>query len=170
MKRRLRSGGFFALLGLVSVLGAVSASSAASPPTWGSAIEVQGTASLNSGGQADTSSVSCATAGNCAAGGSYTDGSNHAQAFVGNETNGSWGDAIEAPGTAALNSGGDARTYSVSCAMACNCAAGGFYTDGSAHLQAFVADETNGSWGNAIEAPGTAGLNSGGNAHTSSVS
>ena len=47
------------------------------------------------------------------------------------ETNGSWGDAVEVPGTAALNSGGNASVDSVSCAAAGACAAGGLYTDGS---------------------------------------
>ena len=41
------------------------------------------------------SSISCATAGNCAAGGSgYLD-----QVVVADETNGSWGITIEVPGT-----------------------------------------------------------------------
>ena len=43
------------------------------------------------------------------------------------ERNGRWGTAIEVPGTAALNAGGDAEVTSVSCASAGNCAAGGFY-------------------------------------------
>src|SRR5487761_1200686 len=74
--------------------------------TWGSAIEVPGTAALNKGGAASIASVSCATAGNCSAGGRYVDGSGHSQVFVTGETNGSWGTAKEVPGTAALNKGG----------------------------------------------------------------
>jgi len=170
--RRLLLLGLLGLAGLVGVLGVVSGGSAATPlaAVWGNAIEVPGTAALNTGGSADTYSVSCATAGNCAAGGQYFDGSSHFQAFVVSETNGSWGNAIEVPGSATLNSGGGADTYSVSCAAAGNCTAGGQYLDGSDHLQAFVVDETNGSWGNAIEVPGSAALNSGGGADTSSVS
>jgi hypothetical protein len=138
--------------------------------SWGNAIEVPGSATLNSGGGANTSSVSCATAGNCTAGGTYTDGSGNTQAFVVSETNGSWGNAIEVPGSATLNSGGRASTFSVSCATAGNCTAGGYYTDGSAHQQSFVVDETNGSWGNAIEVPGSATLNTGTYAGVNSVS
>jgi uncharacterized repeat protein (TIGR02543 family) len=126
---------------------------------WGNAIEVPGTAALNSGGGyqgASTYSVSCAAAGNCAAGGYYTDGSGHHQVFVANETNGVWGNAIEVPGTAALNSGGLDFLYSVSCAAAGDCAAGGAYTDGSGNLQTLVASETNGVWGDATPVPGTA--------------
>jgi hypothetical protein len=50
--------------------------------TWRTAIRVPGTATLNSGGAAWTVSVSCASAGNCSAGGGYTDSSGHRQAFV----------------------------------------------------------------------------------------
>ena len=50
--------------------------------TWGTAIEVPGLGSLNQGGLAQLASVSCGAAVNCAAVGSYTDGSGHTQAFV----------------------------------------------------------------------------------------
>jgi hypothetical protein len=53
-----------------------------------------------------------------------------------------WGTAEEVPGTATLNQGGDAGAESVSCASAGNCTAGGYYTDGSSHSQAFVVSET----------------------------
>jgi hypothetical protein len=70
---------------LIAVTGA-SAAAAAPGGTWGSAQEVPGTAALNQGGHAQVYSVSCASAGDCAAGGFYTDSSRHAQAFVVNET------------------------------------------------------------------------------------
>jgi hypothetical protein len=154
---------------LIAVTGA-SAAAAAPGGTWGSAQEVPGTAALNSGGSALVLSMSCATAGNCGAGGTYTDSSGDAQAFVASEVNGTWHPAIEVPGTAALNQGGHAQVYSVSCATAGDCAAGGFYIDGAGHDQAFVASEVNGTWLTARKVPGTAALNSGGNALISSVS
>ena len=138
--------------------------------SWSDAIAVPGAETLNSGHSAAVRSVSCAAVGDCAAGGYYTDGTGHAQAFVVGETNGGWGNAVEVPGTATLNSGGEAWVNSVSCSTAGNCAAGGYYTDGSSSVQAFVVKETHGSWGTAIEVPGTATLNSGGNAEVSSVS
>jgi hypothetical protein len=131
---------------------------------WQTAIAVPGTAALNKDDFAQLYSVSCASPGNCSAGGFYTDGSANAQAFVVNEVNGTWQNAIELPGTAALNKGGDAYFDSVSCASAGNCSAGGFYTDGSGHAQAFVARQVNGTWQNAIELPGSAALNKGGDA------
>jgi hypothetical protein len=138
--------------------------------TWGKAIEVPGTAALNAGGFDQIYEVSCASAGNCAAGGSYTDAAGNTQSFVVSEAAGTWGTAIEVPGTAALNSGGYSEVYSVSCGTAGNCGAGGYYTDASNASQAFVVSETGGTWGTAIEVPGTAALNTGGDALINSVS
>ena len=53
---------------------------------WHKAIKVPGIAALNQGGVAVIESVSCASAGNCSAGGDYTDRSFHQQAFVDSET------------------------------------------------------------------------------------
>jgi len=140
--------------------------------TWRTAIEVPGTAALNKGGIATVVSVSCASAGNCAAGGDYTDRSRNEQAFVATERNGTWRTAIEVPGTGALNKGGNANVSSVSCASAGDCAVGGSYMDRSGHLQAFVASERNGTWRTAIEVPGTGAHpeRAGGGASVSSVS
>ena len=55
---------------------------AASAGRWGKAIEVPGSAALNKGGNASVSSVSCAAAGGCSAGGGYQDGAGRVQAFV----------------------------------------------------------------------------------------
>ncbi len=137
---------------------------------WGQAVEVPGLAALNKGGQAVVSSVSCASAGNCAAGGSYADSDGRRQGFVAVETNGVWGQAVEVPGLAALNKGGNAGVGSVSCASAGNCAAGGSYLGGSGHQQGFVVSQANGRWGTAIEVPGLGTLNKGGLAEVFSVS
>jgi hypothetical protein len=108
---------------------------------WGPAKEVPGTAILNQGGSAEIRSVSCGSAGDCSAGGSYVDSSQRRQAFVVSQSNGIWGPAKEVPGTAILNQGGDAEIVSVSCAAAGHCSAGGAYTDSSFHGQAFVVTE-----------------------------
>ena len=137
---------------------------------WGTAEEVPGTAVLNTGGAALVTSVSCASPGNCSAGGSYRDGSFHIQVFVVGQSNGTWGMAAEVPGTAVLNKGGSAQVTSVSCASVGNCSAGGFYLNNSGHAQAFVVSETGGTWGMAEEVPGTVALNKGGTAQVASVS
>jgi len=171
MRRRFLLIGLVGLLALVGLQGTDSSSSAATQTaaTSGGAVEVPGTATFYKSGIGGVDSISCAAAGDCAAGGSYKNGTGHYQAFVVGETNGSWGDAIEVPGTATLNTGGEAEVMSVSCAAAGDCAAGGYYTDGS-DVQAFVVSETNGSWGDAIKVPGTATLSSGGGAEVDSVS
>ena len=160
----------FAVLGLVVVMGVTAGLAAAGAVSWGTAIEVPGTATLNVLGQAHTNSVSCGSAGSCAAAGSYLDDAHRLQAFVVSEKGGVWGNAIEVPGTAALNLGGYAELSSVSCASAGNCSAGGFYLDGSGNRQAFVVSETNKVWGHAHKVPGTAALNVGGYAWVTSVS
>jgi hypothetical protein len=128
---------------------------------WRDAAEVPGTATLNTGGAAGVSSLSCPSAGYCGAGGYYRDGSGHSQAFVVGETKGVWGDAEEVPGTAKLNAGGSAEVLSLSCPSAGNCSAAGHYEDGSSAWQAFVVGETNGVWGDAEEVPGIAALATG---------
>jgi len=130
---------------------------------WGTAIEVPGLAALDNGRDAVVSSVSCPSAGSCAVGGRY-----NTQDFVASEVNGVWGTAIEVPGLAALNKFGS-TLLSVSCGSADNCAVGGRYLDRHG-FQGFVASEVNGVWGTAIEVPGLAALNTGGNAKVYSVS
>src|SRR5215470_3706002 len=168
VRRRLAAIAAAAAVALLAGAGPAAAQAAGvravSGGTWGKAREVPGLAALNQGGFANITSVSCAWAGTCAAGGSYTDSSGSEQAFVASETNGHWGKAKEIPGTAALNQGGSAFTGSVSCAPAGTCAAGGWYTDSSGGQQAFVASQVNGTWGTAEQVPGTAALNQGGNA------
>ena len=65
---------------IAAVLGATAAVALAGGVSWGKSLEVPGTAGLNVGGAATVNSVSCASAGNCVAGGSYVDGSSHRQA------------------------------------------------------------------------------------------
>ena len=138
--------------------------------TWRTAIEVPGTAALNRGRSARIASVSCASAGNCSAGGNYAPSFGRGQAFVVSQVNSTWRTAIEVPGTAALNQGGSAGIASLSCASAGNCSAGGFYKDSSGHAQAFVVGQVNGAWRTAIEVPGTPALNQGGSAGIAAVS
>src|SRR6266704_683775 len=140
---------------------ATAASGVPASGHWGTATPVPGLAGrgLNAGGRAGVRSVSCASAGNCTIGGSYRDGHSHGQAYVVSERNGRWGTAIEIPGTAGLNAGGEAGAGSVSCRNAGNCTISGGYTDSHGHGQVFVASERNGRWGTAIEIPGTARLN-----------
>ena len=119
--------------------------------TWGKAKFVVGTSALPGGAVV---SVSCASPGNCAAGGYYGTGSS--QAFIVNERHGTWGKAEAVPGLAALNHG-NAEVSSVSCTAVGDCTAGGSY-DSSNRSQAFVVDEKDGTWGAAHPVPRVAGL------------
>ncbi len=138
---------------------------------WGAAREVPGTASLNIGGNAAIQSVSCPAAGTCVATGFYFTGpENDTQAFVVSERDGRWGQAQPVSGIASLNTGDHARADSISRPSPGNCAVGGFYVDTAGRWQAFLASERKGRWGRAIEVPGTAALNVGGNANVDSAS
>ena len=64
----------------------VGAADVSSSGAWGSAEEVPGTGILNAGGMAIAGPVSCASAGNCGAGGQYFDSSRHLQVFVVNRS------------------------------------------------------------------------------------
>ena len=141
---------------------------------WGRAVVVPGPGGLNKGAGRNLItgvwSVSCASAGSCAAGGDYQDGDRHGQGSVAVERDGVWGRAVQVPGLGALNKGGDAAVVSVSCASPGNCAAGGYYTAGDARQPGFVVSEKNGRWGKAVEVPGLAARNTGGDASVGTVS
>jgi hypothetical protein len=138
---------------------------------WHRAVEVPGLGALDKGGNAEVSSVSCASRGYCAAVGFYRDGGGHQQGFVAVERSGVWGQAVEVPGLGALNKGGNAGVSSVSCASPGNCAAGGNYTtDAAGSAQAFVVSEKNGSWGTAQEVAGNLNMGKSSYAGVDSVS
>jgi hypothetical protein len=83
--------------------GAVPAVPAAVPAagSLGKAIAVPGLRALNTRGAARVVSVSCASAGNCGAGGHYRDRHGNGQGFVVSERHGRWGRAIAVPGLGA---------------------------------------------------------------------
>lgn len=66
--------------------------SAASP--WGKPIEVPGLGALKTGQSAFITSISCVSAGNCAAAGSDLGGRDGSHSFIANEHNGAWGKAF----------------------------------------------------------------------------
>src|SRR5215469_15473120 len=125
---------------------------AAPASAWAKAIEAPGSGALNKGGRAEIASVSCASAGNCSAGGFYRTGNFKTEAFVVSEKGGTWGRAIEVPGSGALNTQGFAAIDSVSCTSGGNCTAGGYFANGPAGpttrpTLAMVVRQTRGKWG-----------------------
>jgi hypothetical protein len=137
---------------------------------WGKAIEVPGTASLNAGGRAELTTLSCRSAGNCSAAGYYAPTSTTRSAFVVSERNGHWGNAIRMPGLAALDAGEAGYPATLSCGAPGYCVVGGSYRDATGHSQAFVAAQVKGSWTKAQEVRGTGTLNAGGGAQVTASS
>ncbi len=135
---------------------------------WGKALEVPGSAVLNTGGVAEVLSVSCGAPTSCAAGGYYEDSATRTHPFVVNEVNGTWRAALQVPGLPATDNGGSVK--SISCAASSNCAAGGYYTDAAGNFQAFVVNEVNSAWAKAIDVPGLRALNLAGHAAVEAVS
>lgn len=70
-----------ALAGAALLISAPAGASSGVGSGWGKPEEVPGTAALNQGGKGELTSVSCASAGSCSAGGYYA-GSSGSQAFV----------------------------------------------------------------------------------------
>jgi len=147
-------------------------------PGWGKAEPVPGLAALTApGGDSALNSVSCASAGNCGAGGYYQGGAGNQcctyLAFVVSEQHGTWGNAEPVPGLAALDTARNSRVTSVSCASPGNCTAGGTYVSrqprGARPVSVFVVTEVHGRWGQARQLPGFGAVNLG-EADLSSVS
>lgn len=130
--------------------------------TWGAPQEVPGTDGLSSPSpvSAGLTSVSCASAGNCVAGGSYDISSaTGPQAFLATETGGTWGQAQQVAGMAALDPGGWSTLRSVSCAGSGECAAIGVYKGTTNGDYGWAATESGGSWAPAQQLPAPAASN-----------
>jgi len=115
-------------------------------------------------------SVSCGSAGNCTAVGSYSDSSGRRQGLLLSETAAAWVTGVEAPLPADAGINPQVDLGSVSCASVGNCTAVGDYTDSSGNAQGLLLSETTGAWATGVEAPlpADAGINS--NAVVGSVS
>ncbi len=137
--------------------------------TWAPGVEV--TPPANSAASPNATivlrSVSCASAGNCAAVGYYADSSSHEQGLLLTQSGGTWATGIEATLPAGAGSNPSVTVASVSCASAGDCTAVGQYNDSSGGGQGLLVTETAGVWASGIEAALPAG---GSNASPSSVS
>lgn len=109
--------------------------------SWHPATAFPSIAALNKGRQADITSVACASAGNCAAGGYYLGQENMQHAFLVTEVNGRWGIPVLLPGLPiAQASGSGAEVYSMACPAAGQCVGGGSYSI-SGQQQGFVVSQ-----------------------------
>ncbi len=114
--------------------------------------------------------VSCASAGNCSAVGTYTDSSYHRQGLLLTETSGKWATAVEVSLPAGANASPSVALNSLSCTSAGNCTAVGNYFDSSSHLQGLILTETSGTWATGVEVSLPAGAGTSPNVSLPSVS
>jgi hypothetical protein len=119
--------------------------------TWDAPQAVTGVAALTPFAvtSAILTSVSCASAGNCVAGGSYQS-SDGGQPFLVTETDGSWGPAELVPGITTLDTGNTGNVTSVSCDTSGDCVATGQFTyEKAGYDYPWVANESDGTWDSA---------------------
>ncbi len=119
--------------------------------TWGNAVQIPGFSSTNGEGSgSELLALSCSSPGNCSAGGQYVDTNNNLQAFVVNETKGTWANAVEVPGTASLNFGNNAQLEFLQCKAPGACDGAGFYSGSNSQENTFVISEQGGTWQPAV--------------------
>jgi hypothetical protein len=131
--------------------------------TWATGTEAGLPANAGSNPLAHPGSVSCASAGNCTAVGTYRDSSGKTQGLLLSETGGSWAPGVEATlPTDAATANAQPFFYSVSCASAGTCAAVGYYFDLSGNQQGLLVSQAAGVWASGAKAslpPGVGSVN-----------
>jgi hypothetical protein len=96
-------------------------------------------------------SVSCASAGNCSAVGSYRDTSGNTHGLLMTQTSGTWAAGVEATLPSAA-SNPQVALNSASCTSPGNCSAVGEYIDNSGNTQGLLLTETSGTWAAGVQA------------------
>ncbi len=138
--------------------------------TWQTGIQVPLPANANTTPMVDLSSVSCASAGDCSAVGSYYDSVGSEPGLLLTETSGTWQTGIQAPLPANANTTPMVDLSSVSCASAGDCSAVGSYNDSVGSEPGLLLTETSGTWQTGIQAPLPANANTSLSAGLTSVS
>ena len=131
--------------------------------TWATGVEaaLPANAGTDPGEGAVLGSVSCASAGNCTATGTYSDSSGNRQGLLLTQTAGTWASGVEAalPANGVSSPGPGTVVSSVSCASAGNCTAAGSYPDtysasgSTSSSQGLLLTQTAGTWATGVEAP-----------------
>jgi hypothetical protein len=114
---------------------------------------------------ASLSEVTCVSAGNCVAIGTYANNTGALEGLSVTESAGVWGraQALTMPADAAASPHVFLYGFNgVSCSSVGNCSAGGQYRDRSSNYQGFLVSEVNGVWSSAVEMTLPAGALSGG--------
>jgi hypothetical protein len=106
---------------------------------WGKPTGVPGMAALDVGHEGSVSRISCVSPGNCAAAGIYQAGNAGHYVWVAGQRNGVWGNAAPVANLNALSVGKSTAVTKLSCATLGWCGMVGYYIDGSAHTQPWMA-------------------------------
>ncbi len=138
--------------------------------SWSTGVKATPPAGAAANPDAYPASVSCASAGNCSAVGSYYDSSVHRQGLLLSESGGSWSTGVKATLPAEAGFNPYAYLPSVSCASAGNCSAVGYDADSSGYEQGLLLSESGGSWSTGVKATLPAGTGSHSGANLYSVS
>jgi hypothetical protein len=119
---------------------------------WASGVEAALPANADSGLWVSLKSVSCGSAGNCTAVGSYRDSSWEQKGLLLSERSGVWASGAEAALPVNADSDPSVSLESVSCASAGHCTAVGTYVDSSGNRQGLLLSENSGVWSTGVEA------------------
>lgn len=95
--------------------------------------------------------LSCPSAGNCSAGGAYSDSAGNVQGLLLSEVKGVWKSPTRLLPPSQADADPSLTINALSCATAGNCAAVGSFDDTHSNGQSFVANEINGVWKRAQE-------------------
>ncbi len=138
---------------------------AAAPPrtlasenaNWGTGVELTAPANAAEDPEVFMRKVSCPSAGNCTAVGSYTAEPEpkqyQDQGELLTETDGTWEPAAEATMPAGAASNPRVEFTALSCPSVGNCTAVGDYLDSAGDEQGFLLNESAGTWGTGVEVP-----------------
>src|SRR5262249_53296847 len=151
--RRVRWGAVVAACGVLVMFAARPPGALASAKAnWGAGVEAVLPTGAASNPNAFFDSVSCASAGDCAAAGDYLISSGCRRGVLRTEASGGWAAGVEAGVPANAYIYGDDHLTSVSCGSAGSCSAVGDYTDSSgSHQQVVLLRESAGTWATGVE-------------------
>jgi LPXTG-motif cell wall-anchored protein len=118
--------------------------------TWAQAMRVVFGSGLQNANPNDSLvSVSCASAGNCTAGGYFQNSNSPSgqEAFSVTSTNGAWAQAVPVVfGAGVQSQSKDGNLRNISCMSAGNCTAVGHFENTAGYTEAFVTNMINGTW------------------------
>ena len=118
--------------------------------TWGAAQSVALPAGTNATPLVSLSNLACASAGNCAATGSYVDDENVTRGLLVTEAAGHWGAARTMIAPANASAYTLAQVSSLACPSAGTCSAIGTYETADGKAAGFTLDERHGAWQRAV--------------------